>query len=151
MGFSCGSSETVYHCVFRTSVICVQITSLVLFNIASHLQGPHNRFRRCIEEQGHGRLPVHGALHFGAGSDEEIPLHILVVAETEADLMKAQPLCEDRVSNAKDQKPQDNTCLTRSIDCGDDWLLSWRFGESPPRGSAEDVKVLLIVNTTTAE
>jgi PHP family Zn ribbon phosphoesterase len=86
--------------------IDVGVTSDAQFNVISHLEGPHNRFLHYIEEQAHCRASVHGALHFGVESEEEGPLHILVLADTEDDLAEARELCENLIATVRAQKQQ---------------------------------------------
>jgi PHP family Zn ribbon phosphoesterase len=137
--------------------IDVGVTSDAQFNVISHLDGPHNRFLRYIEEQTHCRASVHGALHFGVGSEEEGPLHILVLADSEDDVAKAREHCENVIATVRAQRQQSVQLkaarrikkrkagkgvlvlpdqLIAAMKCyfpGDD-------AEPPPPGSAEDVK-----------
>jgi hypothetical protein len=137
--------------------IDVGLVSDAQFNVISHLEGPHNRFLHYIEEQAHCRVSVHGALHFGLESEEEGPLHILVLADTEDDLAKASELCENLIATVRAQKQQTAQLkaarrikkrktgkgtlvlpdqLISAMKCyfpGDD-------AEPPPPGSTEDLK-----------
>jgi hypothetical protein len=91
---------------YLTAKVDVGLVSDAQFNVVTHLEGPHNRFLRYIEEQSNCRLSVHGALHFGADAEDEGPLHILVLAETEDGLEKARTLCENLVATVRAQRQQ---------------------------------------------
>jgi hypothetical protein len=142
---------------YLSAKVDVGITSDAQFNVISHLEGPHNRFLRYIEEQAHCRLSVHGALHFGVDSEEEGPLHILIFAETEDDLVKARGLCENLISTVKAQKQQTlqmkaakrmkkkktgkgTVILPDQLIAAMTVYYPGEPAEPPPPGSAEDIK-----------
>jgi hypothetical protein len=142
---------------YLTARVEVGLTSDAQFNVISHLEGPHNRFLRYIEEQAHCRLSVHGALQFGVDSEEEGPLHILILAENEDDLAKARSLCENLITTVKAQRQQ--AIQTKAVKrikkkkmgkgmlvLPDQLIAAMTVyfpgepAEPPPPGSAEDIK-----------
>ena len=71
------------------------------FNVVSSLEGPNLRNFRYIQEQANCKVSIHGAGH---GESDDGPLHVLIIADTEDDLKKAQDLVTSLVASVKAQK-----------------------------------------------
>lgn len=143
------------NCGYFSDKIEVGVASDPQFNVISHLEGPYSRNLHYIQDQCHCRLSVHGSAN--TGESEDIPLHILVIADAEEDLEKARGLCSDLISTVKTQKQRAAQVKAAkrvrkkkngkgSINLPDALIAAMRVYfpgqpvEPPPPGSAEDAR-----------
>jgi hypothetical protein len=89
---------------YFTARIDVGIASDAQFNVIATLEGTHNRNLHYIEEQSHCRLTVQGGLRYGPDSEDDGPLHILIMGDTEEDLERGRTLCENLIATVRLQR-----------------------------------------------
>ena len=140
-----------------TERIPVDCVSDANFNVVAHLEGPNNQNLHYIEDQAHCRVSVHGAINSGFSVDEEGPIYILLMANSQSDMDKGKDLCNNLISTVKAQKQKilqekaqkrakKRKSGAKTVNLPEQFLLAMRYyfpgepSEPPPPGSTQDMK-----------